>query len=96
MKIERNDILRQLASRSLDECFESGNVSLWSNEFFRNLLLSIMLNVISVHEMLGVSGDKIEENVSEKKFQREKIISRALLMIKNTTIKTVLSGEWRG
>ena len=46
--------------------------------------------------MLGVSGDKIEENVSEKKFQREKIISRALLMIKNTTIKTVLSGEWRG
>ena len=46
--------------------------------------------------MLGVSGDKIEENVSEKKCQREKIISRALLMIKNTTIKPVLSGRPRG
>ena len=52
-----------------------------------------MLNVTSVHKMLGVSGDKIEENVSEKKCQREKIISRALLMIKNTTIKPVLSGH---
>ena len=55
-----------------------------------------MLNVTSVHKMLGVSGDKIEENVSEKKCQREKIISRALLMIKNTTIKPVLSGRPRG